>query len=131
MELGELCVGDVWFDGRHAASPTIRSDECVNQGVVVRTMARRLDNDVAREAKVIAQGEELILTRVARRVLAFFGEGELARGAKDVTVRVHRTLGYLEVWFRGIGFEAEPIVVDLEGFGTHRPCLVSNWSRRG
>src|SRR5690606_9995857 len=67
-------------------------------------VAGGLHDDVAVEAEVVAQREELRGRRVARGVLALRGIGELRPGPEHVAVRVDGALGQPE------GGRARPVV---------------------
>src|SRR5208282_2601231 len=54
----------------------------------VGAVARRLDDDVARKAEMIAQGKQLRLARVARRVLALGRIRKLGAWPEHVAMRV-------------------------------------------
>ena len=118
VHLGELLVAHVGLDRRDPAGPAVGGGQRVEHRGVVRTVARRLDDDVAFDPEVIAQGKQLLLARVARRVLALGREGELLTGTENVTVRVDGPTGQHETWRAGTRVKDQP--VGIHGEGAHR-----------
>ena len=90
VQIDELAVGNVAADGCHAARPAVARAARVGHRAVVGAVAGGLHDDVAREAEVIAQREELRLARVARGVLSLGRVWKLGAGAEHVAVRVDR-----------------------------------------
>ena len=66
-------------DGGDAARLAAGRLERIDHRAVVGAVAGGLHDDVAREAEVVAQREQLLLARVAGRVLALGRVGELDR----------------------------------------------------
>src|SRR5512145_2814584 len=91
--------------------------QCIDERTVVGAMAGRLHDHIARESEVITQGEELLLARVTRRVLALRCVREKAPRSEHVAMRVHRAFWRPEVWFRRIGVPVEPTGCLLESDG--------------
>jgi len=54
-------VAYVGAHGRDAAGSSLGRDQCVEQGTVVGTVTRGLDDHVLVDAQELAEGEELIL----------------------------------------------------------------------
>ena len=79
-----MCAGHLSRLARLAA----RVHERVDHRAVVGAVAGGLHDDVAREAEVVAQCEELRLAGVARRVLALGRERELRARAEHVAMRI-------------------------------------------
>ncbi len=84
-------VGDVGADRRHAPGARTGRAQGVHQGAVVRAVAGGLHDDVAADAQVVAQGEQVVPGGVDGCVLPLGGEGELGGGAEDVAVGVDRS----------------------------------------
>jgi len=80
VHLGELVVAYV---GRTVATPRLfpGRDQCVEQARC-RHRDTGLDDHVLVDAQELAEGEELILAGVARRVLTFVGVGNTSPGPK-------------------------------------------------
>ena len=110
----QLGVGDVAIDRRHAARPVVRRAQRVDERAVVGAVAGGLHDDVLVEAEAIAQREELLLRRIARRVLPLRRVRELVAGAEHVAVRVHRAGGNLERRDRRIRVKRQPAGCDFE-----------------
>ena len=108
VELAQLGVTDIRSDGRDAAGPAVGRAHGVDHRPVVRAVARGLDDHVAAHAEVVAEGEELVLARVARRVLALGCEGERGAGPEHVAVRVDRARGEGERGNRGLRIPVQP-----------------------
>ena len=72
------------------AGPAAGGADGVDHRPVVGAVAGGLDDDVAADSEVVAQREELLLARVAGRVLALGREGELVARPEDVAVGVDR-----------------------------------------
>ncbi len=79
-------------------------------------MAGRLDDHVALETEEIAQREQLLLGRVAGRVLALGRIGEHVARAEHVAVGVHRAGGRLVAGLSGIGVERQVVGVHRLGW---------------
>ena len=86
----ELGVGDVAADRGHAACPIVGMGERIDQRAVVVAVAGRLDDDVALEAEEVAQREQFLFRRVARRVLALLRIRKRGRRTEHMAVRVDR-----------------------------------------
>ena len=71
----------------------------IHHRTIVGAVTGRLHDDVAREAEVIAQGKELFLRGITRRVFARLRKGEFGRGPENVAMRIHRARRYLEAGF--------------------------------
>ena len=83
-------VGHVAPDRHDAARHAVGVHERVDERAVVVAVAGRLHDHVAREAEEVAECEELLLRRVARRVFALRRVGENSPRTEHMTVRVHR-----------------------------------------
>ena len=89
VQVAQLTIGDAAADGRDAARAAAAGAARVGHRAVVGAVAGGLHDDVAREAQVIAQREQLRLARVAGRVLPLGREGKLRPGTEHVAMRVH------------------------------------------
>ena len=126
----QLAVGDAAADGGHAARPAAARAARVGHRAVVRAVAGGLHDDVAREAEVVAQREQLRLARVAGGVLPLGRVRELRARAEHVAVRVHRAGRRREPRLARARAPVEPAGGLLEG--RHRsapPSRSSRWSR--
>jgi len=115
---GTVAIGALvahWLDGRDPAGSAVGGGQRVKHRGVVRTVTRRLDDHVALDPEVIAQGKQLLLARVARCVLALGREGELVTGTENVTVRVDGPTGQHEAWRAGTRVKDQPVGVHGEG----------------
>ena len=89
----------------------------IDHRAVVGAVAGGLHDDVAREAEVIAQREQLRLAGVAGRVLSLGRVGELRARAEHVAVRVHRA-----------GRRREAAACSGCGYQSSQPGVFSNGS---
>ena len=83
--------GNVGADRGDTAGLAAGGDQGIDECAVIAPVAGRLDDDVALEAEIIAQFEQLLLRRVAGRVFAFRRVGEFVGGAEDMAMRIHGT----------------------------------------
>ncbi len=90
VQVAQLLLGDVGADGGDAAGPAAGRAYGVEHGGVVRAVTGGLHQDVARDAQVVAEGEQIRLAAVAGGVLPLGREGELGLGSEDMAVRVDR-----------------------------------------
>ena len=104
----QLVVCDAAAHGRDSARLAVRMRQRIHHRAVVGAVAGGLHDDIAREAEVVAQREQLLLAGVARRVLALRREGELRAGAEHVAVRVDGTGRQLEAGLARVGVPVEP-----------------------
>ncbi len=129
IELAELLVGEISGHSRDAARAAVRRPQRIDHRAIVGAVTRRLHDHVALEAEIVAQLPELLLRRVARRVLALRRIWKLVARTEDVTMRVdragRRTVHRLA---RRLVID-EPVAVHLEP--AHRFLAFSSVSRRG
>ena len=97
-------LGDIRTDGGDTARPATGGLDGVDHGAVVRAVAGCLHDDVAADAQVVAEGEKLLLARVARGVLALGRERELVRpGRRRGSGRPRPRAGVRSAAWRGCG----------------------------
>ena len=108
MQRLQLGIADAALDRGHAARPSARGDASIHHGAVVGPMAGGLHNHITGKAQVVAQGKQLRLGGVARRVLALGRIGKLGARAKHVAVGVHRPGQQLEARLGRAGVPVQP-----------------------
>lgn len=111
MERVQFLVGHRALDGRHAARLAVGAPKGIDQGAVIGAMAGGLDDDIALETEEVAQGEELLPRRVARRIFTLRREGEDIARPEDVAMGIDRAFRQLEFRLRGVGAPVEPVGV--------------------
>src|SRR5207244_11636028 len=98
-----IALGDASRHDRHPPCSPGGSSQRIDQGAIVGTVTRGLNDDVALKPEVIPEAPELHLRRIARRVAALGGVGKMRAGSEHVTVSIHRSLGRYEARATGRG----------------------------
>ena len=125
----QLGVADAALDGGHSACSAAAVDQRIDHRPVVCAVAGGLHHDVAGEPKVVAQGVELGLGRIARRVLALRRVREFGAWAKHMAVRVHAASRHLEARLARVGVPVEPAWGFVE-IHAHRSLLPARATAR-
>jgi hypothetical protein len=104
----------------------------VDHGTIVGAVAGGLHNHIACKAKVVAQREQLMFGRIARRIFAFRRVGKSGGRPEDVTMRVDRTLRRRETRLGRVGTPIEPArrLLELRSVGhpaRGRPFACPEW----
>jgi hypothetical protein len=108
MHVLQFGVRHITLDRGHAARLVVRMFQRIDQRPVVAAVAGGLHDHVFVKAQVVAQREQLVFRRVARRVFPLRRIGKLRARAEHMAVRIHRTGGQLEAGFAGPGVPVEP-----------------------
>ena len=97
-------------DGRHAARPAAGRLERIDERAIVAAVAGRLHDHVPGETEVIAQREQLLLRRVAGRVLPLgrVGELDLRARTRGSVRRRRRAAARSAAWTGSDGMAAIP-----------------------
>src|SRR5205085_12139116 len=96
----KLLLGHRSSDGGYPAGSPARMHERIHHRAVVGAVTGGLHDDIPREAESVAQSVELLLRRVAWRVLALRRIGKLRAGSEHMAVCVYAFCGQLELRLR-------------------------------
>ena len=99
----EFFIGDVMRHHRNAPRQPARRPQRVDHRAVILAMAACLHNDIARQAKMIAQREQHVLAGIAGGVFAFRRERKRIGRPEHMAMRVDRAPGRREIGPLGIG----------------------------
>ena len=113
MHGAQLGIGHITADGCHTAGPATRVQQRIDQRPVVGAVAGGLHDHVALEAQKVAQRKQLILRRVARRVLALGRKRKLRGGAEHMAVRIDRARRHTPARLGRIRMKDQPVGIHV------------------
>src|SRR5690606_23863507 len=90
IHLFELVVADILPHDGNAARKAARRFQRIDQRIVILAVAGGLHDDVAGEAEIVAQPEQLLLRRIAGRVFPLRRVREEMRRAENMAMRIDR-----------------------------------------
>src|SRR5262249_3741838 len=104
-----------------AAAGAAGIDHCA----IVGAVTRRLNDDIAGKAKVVAKREQLGLARVAGGVLALGRVGKHVARPENVAMRVDTAPGQLKLWLARSGVPVQP----SRSFFEYHLSLSLSWTK--
>ena len=103
MHKVKFFISNIMRHNRDTAGHTVRGIERVDHGAVILAVAAGLNNDVARQAEMIAKRKQHVLPGIPGGVFAFRCEREFARRPEDMAMRINRPFRRHEIGCLRIG----------------------------